>query len=142
MNAALLRCLLRPVGGIAQRRRGVKPAQGAALTCTPPMLVLRDSDLASVIEPASATPGPAPPTPWPIRTRHDEWSKRAPALWRGRLADVQLDPRFPGEPRRGECLYTERGGGPGLRAKFGVLGELARARVLFEPFRNPPSPRE
>ena len=78
----------------------------------------------------------------PTRTRHDEWSKRALALWLRKLGDVQLDARISGEGRRGDVLFMERGADPELRAKLGLLGELARGRVLFEPFRNPPNPRE
>ncbi len=72
-----------------------------------------------------------------IRTRHDEWVKRALSLWLGQLGDVRLDARIAGETRHGDVLYTERRGRPARRRKLGALGELARGRVLFEPFRNP-----
>jgi hypothetical protein len=74
-----------------------------------------------------------------IRTRHDEWGKRALSLWLKELGDVQLDARVAGESRRGDVLYTERRNLPVHRRKLGTLGELARGRVLFELFRNPPT---
>jgi hypothetical protein len=77
----------------------------------------------------------------PIRTRHDEWSKRALALWLGALGDVQIDVRVAGESRRGDVLYTERRtrsrGSAARRRRLGLLGRLARGVVLFELFRNP-----
>ncbi|HZF55782.1 MAG TPA: hypothetical protein VE093_44510 [Polyangiaceae bacterium] len=51
---------------------------------------------------------------------------------------MQLDARIAGESRRGDVLFTERRSRPGYRRKLGLLGELARGRVLFELFRNPP----
>jgi hypothetical protein len=78
----------------------------------------------------------------PVRTRHDEWGKRALSLWLKQLGDVELDARVAGESRRGDVLYTERPAPRALRRKLGALGELARGRVLFELFRNPPSARE
>ncbi|MCK6586882.1 MAG: hypothetical protein L6Q76_04780 [Polyangiaceae bacterium] len=77
-----------------------------------------------------------------IRTRHDEWGKRALSLWCKELGDVLLDARIAGESRRGDVLFTERRGRPDHRRKLGVLGELARGRVLFELFRNPPTALE
>lgn len=74
-----------------------------------------------------------------VRTRHDEWGKRALSLWFEGLGDVQVDARVAGESRRGDVLYTERRGDPARRRTLGVLGELARGRVLFELFRNPPT---
>jgi hypothetical protein len=44
-----------------------------------------------------------------------------------------------GESRRGDVLYTERRNLPIHRRRLGTLGELARGRVLFELFRNPPT---
>ncbi len=52
---------------------------------------------------------------------------------------MQLDARIAGESRRGDILFTEKRSHPGYRRKLGLLGELARGRVLFELFRNPPS---
>ena len=72
-----------------------------------------------------------------VRTRHDEWVKRAFALWLGDLGDVVLDARLAGQSRRGDVLYTERYGRPALRRKLGTLGDLARGEVLFEISRNP-----
>ncbi len=72
-----------------------------------------------------------------IRTRHDELGKRALSLWLRALGDVQIDARVAGESRRGDVLYQERRQRPSYRRRLGVLGELARGRVLFEPFRNP-----
>lgn len=72
-----------------------------------------------------------------IRTRHDELVKRALSLWLRALGDVQIDARVAGESRRGDVLYQERRQRPSYRRRLGVLGELARGRVLFEPFRNP-----
>jgi hypothetical protein len=72
-----------------------------------------------------------------VRTRHDEWGKRALALWLGKLGDVVIDARVAGESRRGDVLFTERRPSPGHRRRLGTLGELARGLVLFEPFRNP-----
>src|SRR5437879_1722716 len=43
-----------------------------------------------------------------VRTRHDEWGKRALSLWLKELGDVVLDARVAGESRRGDVLYTER----------------------------------
>ena len=67
-----------------------------------------------------------------VRTRHDEWGKRALSLWFKELGDVEIDARVAGESRRGDVLYTERRGHPGRRRRLGVLGELARGHVLFE----------
>jgi hypothetical protein len=72
-----------------------------------------------------------------VRTRHDEWFKRALQLWLGALGDVQVDARIAGESRRGDVLYTERRKRPAYRRKLGVLGDLARGIILFEVFRNP-----
>ena len=72
-----------------------------------------------------------------VRTCHDEWSKRALALWLKELGDVVLDARIAGESRRGDVLFTERRTRAAYRRKLGTLGELAHGRVLFEPFRNP-----
>jgi len=72
-----------------------------------------------------------------VRTRHDEWSKRALSLWLKELGDVVLDARIAGESRRGDVLFTERRKRAAYRRKLGTLGELAHGRVLFEPFRNP-----
>jgi hypothetical protein len=77
--------------------------------------------------------------PGVVRTRHDEWGKRALSLWLKALGDVELDARVAGESRRGDVLYTERRSRPVHRRKLGILGELARGRVLFELFRNPPT---
>lgn len=77
-----------------------------------------------------------------VRTRHDEWTKRAFALWLSALGDVELDARIAGESRRGDVLYTERHRKPAHRRRLGMLGELARGHVLFEPFRNPCTARE
>jgi hypothetical protein len=74
-----------------------------------------------------------------VRTRHDEWGKRALSLWLKDLGDVELDARIAGESRRGDVLYTERQGRTVHRRKLGILGELARGRVLFELFRNAPT---
>lgn len=74
-----------------------------------------------------------------VRTRHDEWGKRALSLWLKRLGDVQLDARIAGESRRGDVLYTERRKDTVYRRRLGLLGELARGRVLFEAFQNPPT---
>jgi hypothetical protein len=72
-----------------------------------------------------------------VRTCHDEWSKRALSLWLRELGDVVLDARIAGESRRGDVLFTERRQHAAYRRQLGTLGELARGRVLFEPFRNP-----
>ncbi|MFS8065029.1 MAG: hypothetical protein ACMG6S_01530 [Byssovorax sp.] len=72
-----------------------------------------------------------------VRTCHDEWSKRALALWLKELGDVVLDARIAGESRRGDVLFTERRTRAAYRRKLGTLGDLAHGRVLFEPFRNP-----
>jgi hypothetical protein len=77
-----------------------------------------------------------------VRTRHDEWTKRALSLWLGELGDVVVDARIAGESRRGDVLFTERRKRPAYRRRLGTLGELARGRVLFEPFRNPLTVRE
>src|SRR4051812_44497645 len=71
-----------------------------------------------------------------LRTRHDEWVKRALSLWLGPLGDVVLDARIAGQSRRGDVLYTERRGRAAQRRKLGMLGELARGEVLFELYRN------
>src|SRR5262249_15373570 len=68
--------------------------------------------------------------------------KRALSLWLKELGDVQLDARIAGESRRGDVLYTERRESPAYRRRLGTLGDLARGCVLFEPFRNPPTPVE
>jgi hypothetical protein len=72
-----------------------------------------------------------------IRTRHDEWVKRALSRWFEGLGDLQIDVRIAGEGRRGDVLFSEKGNNPDRRRRLGVLGELARGIVLFEPFRNP-----
>src|SRR4051812_10595519 len=72
-----------------------------------------------------------------VRTRHDEWFKRALQLWLGALGDVQIDARIAGESRRGDVLYIERRNRPAHRRKLGMLGDLARGIMLFEVFRNP-----
>ncbi len=77
-----------------------------------------------------------------VRTHHDEWTKRALSLWLKDLGEVTLDARIAGQSRRGDVLYTERRDHPALRRRLGVLGDLARGEVLFEPFRNPPTPLE
>ncbi len=77
-----------------------------------------------------------------VRTRHDEWVKRALSLWLDGLGDVQIDARIAGESRRGDVLYAEKRGNPARRRALGLLGELARGHVLFEPFRNPITARE
>ena len=85
-----------------------------------------------------------------VRTCHDEWGKRALSLWLQEFGDVELDARIAGESRRGDVLYTERHPEPqptepqlskrrarrAQRERLGMLGELARDRVLFELFRN------
>jgi hypothetical protein len=78
----------------------------------------------------------------PIRTRHDEWTKRALSLWLKGLGDVQLDARIAGQSRRGDVLYTERRSNPAHRRRLGTLGELARGEMLFELYRNPPTELE
>lgn len=55
---------------------------------------------------------------------------------------MTLDARIAGESRRGDVLFTERRRRAAYRRTLGTLGELARGRVLFEPFRNPLSVRE
>jgi hypothetical protein len=75
--------------------------------------------------------------PHQVRTRHDEWSKRALSLWLTALGDVELDVRIAGQSRRGDVLYTERRAVPAHRKRLGALGKLARGRVLFEISRNP-----
>ncbi len=75
-----------------------------------------------------------------VRTHHDEWIKRALGLWLAGLGDVVADARIAGRSRRGDALYTERHDDPALRDRLGELGELARGKVLFEVFRNAPSP--
>jgi hypothetical protein len=77
-----------------------------------------------------------------VRTRHDEWTKRALSLWLAELGEVTLDVRIAGQSRRGDVLYTERRDRPAHRRRLGLLGHLARGEVLFEPFRNPPTPLE
>lgn len=74
-----------------------------------------------------------------VRTPHDEWGKRAFSVWLDGLGDVLLDARIGGESRRGDVLYTERKAVPSRRRSLGVLGDLARGRVLFEIFRKPPT---
>ncbi len=80
----------------------------------------------------------------PVRTRHDEWMKRALSLWLKDLGDVQIDARIAGESRRGDVLFAERRGKgtPKQRRRLGALGDLARGRVPFEPFRSPPTQME
>ena len=77
-----------------------------------------------------------------VRTRHDEWTKRALALWLGALGDVQLDARIAGHSRRADVLYVERRKAPAHRRRLGLLGDLARGNLLLEPFRNPVTGRE
>ncbi len=72
-----------------------------------------------------------------VRTRHDEWVKRAFELWLGALGDVELDVRIAGQSRRGDVLFAERREDARHRARLGVLGDLARGEVLFEVSRNP-----
>lgn len=72
-----------------------------------------------------------------VRTRHDEWTKDALELWLGQLGKVQLDARIAGSVRRGDILFTEEKPKRYRRKLLGLLGELARGSVLFEPFRNP-----
>ncbi len=68
-----------------------------------------------------------------IRTRHDEWVKRALALWLDELGDVEIDARVAGESRRGDVLFTEGRPKPGHRRRLGTLGELARGQVSAGP---------
>ena len=77
-----------------------------------------------------------------VRTPHDEWIKEALGLWLAGLGDVVADARIAGRIRRGDVVYTERRDDPALRGRLGVLGELARGKVLFEVFRNAPSALE
>jgi hypothetical protein len=72
-----------------------------------------------------------------VRTRHDEWVKRALALWLREIGDVEIDARIAGQSRRGDVLFTERRDRPAHRRRLGTLGTLARGEVLIEPFRNP-----
>ena len=74
-----------------------------------------------------------------VRTCHDEWVKRALALWLGDLGEVTLDVRIAGQSRRGDVLYVEGRDQPTRRRKLGTLGSLARGTMLFEPSRNPPA---
>lgn len=75
-----------------------------------------------------------------VRTRHDELRKRALSLWFRGMGEVEIDARVAGESRRGDVLYTEGRGAEAQRRRLGVLGDLARGRVLFELFYNPPTP--
>lgn len=77
-----------------------------------------------------------------VRTRHDEWVKRVLAVWLESLGDVVIDAHIAGVSRRGDVLFTEQHEDADRRRTLGVLGELARGRVLFEPFRNPVTPAE
>lgn len=72
-----------------------------------------------------------------VRTRHDEWVKRALAIWLDSLGEVVIDAHIPGVSRRGDVLFTERHEARVRRRKLGALGDVARGRMLFEPFRNP-----
>jgi hypothetical protein len=72
-----------------------------------------------------------------VRTRHDQWTKDALSLWLKGLGDVRLDARIAGASRRGDVLFTEVKAKGRSRKTLGLLGELARGCVLFEPFRNP-----
>lgn len=83
-----------------------------------------------------------PLEPDEIRTRHDEWVKRVLAVWLECLGDVLIDARIAGVSRRGDVLFTEQHDDQVRRRTLGVLGELARGCVLFEPFRNPVTPSE
>jgi hypothetical protein len=74
-----------------------------------------------------------------VRTRHDEWVKRALALWLRELGDVVLDARIAGQSRRGDVLFTERRARPAHRRRLGTLGDIARGELLLEAFRNAPS---
>lgn len=78
-----------------------------------------------------------PLKPDEVRTRHDEWGKSVLALWLDALGDVQLDARIAGVSRRGDVLFTEQREDKVRRRSLGILGEIARGRVLFELFRNP-----
>jgi len=73
-----------------------------------------------------------------VRTRHDEWVKRALALWLRELGDVDLDARIAGQSRRGDVLFTERRARPAHRRRLGTLGDIARGELLIEAFRNAP----
>jgi hypothetical protein len=78
-----------------------------------------------------------------VRTRHDEWVKRALALWLGELGDVEIDARIAGQSRRGDVLFTERRARrPAVRRRLGTLGDIARGELLLEAFRNAPSELE
>ena len=77
-----------------------------------------------------------------VRTRHDEWVKRALAVWLDSFGEVLIDAHIAGVSRRGDVLFTEQREASERRRKLGALGELARGRVLFEPFRNPVTPAE
>lgn len=77
-----------------------------------------------------------------VRTRHDEWVKRVLSVWLESLGDVVVDAHIAGVSRRGDVLFTEQREDSERRRTLGALGELARGRVLFEPFRNPVTPAE
>jgi hypothetical protein len=77
-----------------------------------------------------------------VRTHHDEWIKRALAVWLAGLGDIAADARIAGRSRRGDVLYTEQREDPALRRRLGTLGDLAHGKVLFEVFRNAPSALE
>src|SRR5580700_4618285 len=74
-----------------------------------------------------------------VRTRHDEWVRRALALWLRELGDVEIDARIAGQSRRGDVLFTERRALPAHRRRLGTLGDIARGELLIEAFRNAPS---
>jgi hypothetical protein len=77
-----------------------------------------------------------------VRTCHDEWVKRILEVWLDSLGEVVIDARIAGVSRHGDVLFTEQREDVTLRRVLGVLGELARGQVLFEPFRNPVTPAE
>ncbi len=77
-----------------------------------------------------------------IRTRHDEWVKRALAIWLDSLGEVVIDAHVAGVSRRGDVLFNEQREAPEHRQSLGTLGEIARGRILFEAFRNPVTPPE
>lgn len=83
-----------------------------------------------------------PLKPDTVRTCHDEWVKRVLAIWLDSFGDVVIDARIAGASRRGDVLFTEQREDPKRRRVLGAFGELARGRVLFEPFRNPVTPAE
>lgn len=59
-----------------------------------------------------------------------------------RLGLVRLDARLAGEVQHGDVAFEERRDLPAYRRRLGLLGELARGRVLFEAFRNPVTDQE